>query len=148
MKRTRIGFYFRYHVVSRIFPKVLSYSRAHRCFDFETVLFREAKLLSNNYLARNFSTNDKDSTRSVPCTDTGSTRKQERTDTRSTVDNVDGKDDEEQHLKDLLVKALSFLAMVDETALGPQQLAIHRAHVMALKVRFCSSFLLLLPLIK
>ena len=146
MKRTRIGFYFRYHVVSRIFPKTLSYSRAHRCFDFETVLFRKAKLLSNNYLARNFSTNDKDSTRSVPCTDTGSTKK-ERTDTRSTVDNVDGKDDEEQHLDNLLVKALSFLAMVDETALGSQQLAIHRAHVMALKVSFFSSFLLL-PLIK
>jgi hypothetical protein len=46
--------------------------------------------------------------------------------------------EEERRMSDLKVKALAFLPSVDESVLDEQQLAVHHAHVLALKVQVFS----------
>ena len=138
MKQTRIGFYFRYYMRCGCL-KLFRHSCAQRHSDSWTVMHAEMRQFSNRYFDKDTFCNGRDSTHCA----SGSAN-QKRKEMRSTINDVEGTEDgvpdEEQRLCDLQVKSMSFLAMVDETALDPRQLAIHRAHVLALKVSFFLSF--------
>ena len=121
-----------------MFPKIFRHSRTLRRWDFGAVFCTEDRPFSKGYLTKDMCTKRRDSTHSVPSATTADSANKETPGIRPTISDAgnheDGVSDEEQHLQDLQAKSLSFLAMVDEAALDPQQLAIHRAHVLALKV--------------
>ena len=102
-----------------------------RCVRFVRVKWKVERVVRIN-VRRNASSTGKDGSDSGLHEQTNVSKRMETNKMESSASDIS---EEEKSFLKLQTLSLSFLKMVDEAALNEQQLAVHRAHVQALKVQ-------------